>query len=275
VAILQEEIKRRDPNFAKPLLVFEQQKERLGSAMISQAIRETFLGLVEADKAQRQPRTLIATLRWLEMRRLRRILRAFRQIPLSAMSRIFWPCSAAANSFRISGAMWRRARADQSVRQPHCFRAFHALDERLRSASQSGAFRIRDESFARKHSRRPADRCHEIRGCGEEGRHLSGDRSARLSGIFLAARFEFTMHPGNDVECVTAQVGAGANVVLFTTGLGTPTGNPICPCPSSYPRTRNLARRMPDIIDIDTGGIISGESSIEQMGEEILDRVIK
>jgi len=33
--------------------------------------------------------------------------------------------------------------------------------------------------------------------------------------------------PGNDVECVTAQVGAGANVVLFTTGLGTPTGNPI------------------------------------------------
>jgi altronate hydrolase len=33
--------------------------------------------------------------------------------------------------------------------------------------------------------------------------------------------------PGNDVECVTAQVGAGANIVLFTTGLGTPTGNPV------------------------------------------------
>ena len=35
--------------------------------------------------------------------------------------------------------------------------------------------------------------------------------------------------PGNDVESVTAQVGAGANLVLFTTGLGTPTGNPIAP----------------------------------------------
>jgi len=35
--------------------------------------------------------------------------------------------------------------------------------------------------------------------------------------------------PGNDVECVTAQVGAGANLVLFTTGLGTPTGNPVAP----------------------------------------------
>src|SRR5258708_5937826 len=35
--------------------------------------------------------------------------------------------------------------------------------------------------------------------------------------------------PGNDVEGVTAQVGAGASVVLFTTGLGTPTGNPLAP----------------------------------------------
>src|ERR1700721_3858984 len=35
--------------------------------------------------------------------------------------------------------------------------------------------------------------------------------------------------PGNDVECVTAQVGAGASGGLFTTGLGTPTGEPMSP----------------------------------------------
>src|SRR5690606_31700637 len=35
--------------------------------------------------------------------------------------------------------------------------------------------------------------------------------------------------PGNDVESTTAEVAAGANIVLFTTGLGTPTGNPITP----------------------------------------------
>src|SRR5262249_14931360 len=79
--------------------------------------------------------------------------------------------------------------------------------------------------------------------------------------------------PGNDVECVTAQVGAGANVVLFTTGLGTPTGNPIAPVVKISTNSQ-LAGKMPDIIDIDTGSIISGEKSIEQMGEEILDRVI-
>jgi altronate hydrolase len=80
--------------------------------------------------------------------------------------------------------------------------------------------------------------------------------------------------PGNDVECVTAQVGAGASVVLFTTGLGTPTGNPVAPVVKLSTNTA-LANRMPDIIDIDTGPIISGDSTIEKMGEQILDLVVR
>jgi altronate hydrolase len=80
--------------------------------------------------------------------------------------------------------------------------------------------------------------------------------------------------PGNDVECVTAQVGAGANIVLFTTGLGTPTGNPIAPVVKLSTNSR-LTEKMPDIIDIDTGSVISGKQTIQQMGEEILDRVIQ
>jgi altronate hydrolase len=73
---------------------------------------------------------------------------------------------------------------------------------------------------------------------------------------------------------VTAQVGAGASVVLFTTGLGTPTGNPITPVIKLSTNTA-LLKRMPDIIDIDTGAIIAGEASIEQMGEKILDLVVQ
>ncbi len=80
--------------------------------------------------------------------------------------------------------------------------------------------------------------------------------------------------PGNDVECVTAQVGAGASVVLFTTGLGTPTGNPITPV-VKISTNSSLVRRMEDIIDIDTSGIISGEATIEQTGETILEYVIR
>jgi altronate hydrolase len=79
--------------------------------------------------------------------------------------------------------------------------------------------------------------------------------------------------PGNDVECVTAQVGAGASVVLFTTGLGMPTGNPITPV-IKLSTNSTLASCMPDIIDLDASSIISGDTSIEQMGERVLDLVI-
>ncbi|MCX2838241.1 altronate dehydratase family protein [Salinimicrobium sp. MT39] len=80
--------------------------------------------------------------------------------------------------------------------------------------------------------------------------------------------------PGNDVESTTAMVGAGANVVVFTTGLGTPTGNPVAPV-VKVSSNSTLARRMPDIIDLDAGGVIKAEKTIEQMGEEILEFIIK
>ncbi len=80
--------------------------------------------------------------------------------------------------------------------------------------------------------------------------------------------------PGNDVESTTAEVGSGANVVLFTTGLGTPTGNPIVPVVKIATNT-NLYNKMSDIIDLNTGTIIEGEETIEQAGERILDYVVK
>jgi altronate hydrolase len=80
--------------------------------------------------------------------------------------------------------------------------------------------------------------------------------------------------PGNDVECVTAQVGAGASVVLFTTGLGTPTGNPITPV-VKISTNSDLATRMQDIIDIDTGPIVTGERTVEEMGNTIMERVLE
>lgn len=80
--------------------------------------------------------------------------------------------------------------------------------------------------------------------------------------------------PGNDVESTTAMVGSGANIVLFTTGLGTPTGNPITPV-IKLSSNSELAKKMPDIIDVDTGKIITGEKTIEEMAEELLDFIIE
>jgi altronate hydrolase len=80
--------------------------------------------------------------------------------------------------------------------------------------------------------------------------------------------------PGNDVESTTAEVGSGANIVLFTTGLGTPTGNPIAPVIKLASNTK-LAQKMSDIIDINTGSITEGTETIEEAGRRILDFVIE
>ncbi len=80
--------------------------------------------------------------------------------------------------------------------------------------------------------------------------------------------------PGNDVECVTAQVGAGASLVLFTTGLGTPTGNPIAPV-IKIATNSQLDGRMGDIIDFDAGGIVTGETTIAEAAEKLLELSIE
>ena len=80
--------------------------------------------------------------------------------------------------------------------------------------------------------------------------------------------------PGNDVECTTALVGSGSNIVLFTTGLGTPTGNPVVPVIKIASNTA-LVEKMPDIIDFNTGGIISGDKTINEVADELLEHIIK
>jgi altronate hydrolase len=80
--------------------------------------------------------------------------------------------------------------------------------------------------------------------------------------------------PGNDVEATTGKAASGATLILFTTGLGTPTGNPVCPV-IKLATNSNLANKMKDIIDIDCGPIITGDKTIEEMGEDILEYCIK
>jgi altronate hydrolase len=80
--------------------------------------------------------------------------------------------------------------------------------------------------------------------------------------------------PGNDAECTTGLVGSGATMVLFTTGLGTPMGNPIAPVIKISSNTQ-LAEKMSVIIDVDAGYIISGNKSIQEVADAILDYIIE
>ncbi|BHH82009.1 UxaA family hydrolase [Desulforhopalus sp. 52FAK] len=80
--------------------------------------------------------------------------------------------------------------------------------------------------------------------------------------------------PGSDVESTTALVGAGANLVIFSTGLGTPTGNPIVPV-LKVATNSSLAERLDYMIDCNCGPIITGEKSIDDLACELLKMCIE
>jgi altronate dehydratase large subunit len=79
--------------------------------------------------------------------------------------------------------------------------------------------------------------------------------------------------PGQDVDSISGMLAGGATVVIFTTGRGTPTGSPIAPVIKVTANERTF-KMMEDNMDIDASSIISGEETIEQVGQRIFDEIV-
>lgn len=79
--------------------------------------------------------------------------------------------------------------------------------------------------------------------------------------------------PGHDVESICGMVAGGAQLVVFTTGRGTPTGNPIAPV-IKVTGNLNTFRKMPDIIDIYVG-IIEKKETVKEAGRKIFETILK
>jgi altronate hydrolase len=274
MAILREQINRRDPAFQKPLLMFEQQQSGSEFKMLSQAIQATFLGLVEADKAERTPTSLSRLCVGLKCGGSD----GFSGISANPSVGYLSDMLAALGGRTILSEFpelcgVEQGLIDRSVNNEVADRFIQLMrDYAARAKAVHSGFdmnpspgNIRDglvtdamksAGAARKGGTSPVTAV------------LDYPEYASGSGLHLQCT------PGNDVECVTAQVGAGASVVLFTTGLGTPTGNPVAPV-IKISTNSDLAKRMQDIIDIDSGSVISGDKTIEQMGETILESVVR
>lgn len=273
-AILREELKKRDRNFSKPLFVFEQQQSGSEFAMLSNAIRKTFEGLVEANKLTRKPAPLS---------RLCVGLKCGGSDGFSGIS----ANPAIGHTSDLVVALGGRTILSE-------FPELCGVEQELINRSVQKEVGDRFIQLMRDYAAR-AKAVHSgfdmnpSPGNIRDGLITDAMKSAgaaKKGGTApVAAVLDYPEYstqpglhlqctPGNDVECVTAQVGAGANVVLFTTGLGTPTGNPIAPVVKLSTNSA-LTEKMTDIIDIDTGEVIAGRKSISQMGEEILGRVIQ
>lgn len=77
---------------------------------------------------------------------------------------------------------------------------------------------------------------------------------------------------GYDISSVTSMVAAGCNVIVFTTGRGTPTGNAIVPV-LKVTANEHTYSWMEDNMDVDLSGILRGEESISASGERLLTRI--
>ena len=74
------------------------------------------------------------------------------------------------------------------------------------------------------------------------------------------------IEPSLDVESMTGLAAAGANVIVMTTGRGSPCGNPVVPVVKicGNPKT---CEWMIENIDVDMSPIIKGEKTIEELAE--------
>lgn len=274
IPILQEEIRKRSPHFDKRLVIVEQQKSGTEAAMLSQAIRNTFLGLVEANKSARTPEPLSKLCVGLKCGGSDGFSGLSANPAIGHTSDILallggrtilseFPELCGVEQELIN----RSTRKEVSDRFMHLMQSYNARAKAVGSGFEMNPSpgNIRDGLLT-----------DAMKSAGAAKKGGNSPVTAVLDYPEYATEPGLNLQctPGNDVECVTAQVGAGANVVLFTTGLGTPTGNPIAPV-IKLSTNSSLDQRMHDIIDIDTGGVITGENSIAEMGERILDFVIR
>lgn len=75
--------------------------------------------------------------------------------------------------------------------------------------------------------------------------------------------------PGNDPSSVAGMVAGGCQVVVFSTGRGTPTGNPIAPVIKITGNKLTFAK-MEDNIDLDASPVLYGPQSLEEMGDVLM-----
>lgn len=273
VEILEKEIEKRSPGFDKPLHIFRQQTFPDEKVMLETAIRETFASLVEINQCTRQPASLDKLTVGVE-------------------------CGGSDGFSGISanptiGAVSDRLVALQGKVILSEFPELCGVEQELlnrcvtpeiaaRFAEYNNAYAEKARAVGSDFSQNPSPGnikdgliTDAIKSAGAAKK---GGTSPIVDVLDYPSKvtepgLSLLCTPGGDVESTTAMAGSHANLILFSTGLGTPTGNPVCPVIKVSSNTE-LSERLPDMIDFNTGGIIRGESTIDEEAERMLELMI-
>lgn len=268
------DLKERNPNFDKPLFIFEQQQSQSEESLIAEAIKKTFEGLIEANKIERSPAPIDQLVLGVKCGGSDGFSGISANPAVGYTSDLLVGLGGKvllAEFPELCGA--EQDLIDRTKEEPKArkfmglMKAYSDAAERVGSGfhmnPSPGNIKdglitdaIKSNGAAKKGGTSPVEDV------------LDYTEPAVKPGLNLVCT------PGNDVEATTGKAASGATLILFTTGLGTPTGNPVCPV-IKVSTNSNLTKRMGDIIDINTGDVIDGKKTIEQMGEDILEYCIK
>lgn len=274
VDLFKKAVFEKVPGYRRKLVILEQQKSLSEKSFIADAVKQTFVAMAEANKIERQDVGLNHLTIGLECGGsdgfsgisanptvgqvsdmlvalgAKAILAEFPELN-GVEQELINRCETRSEASKFSDLMARyKLRAEQSGSGFHANPSPGNIKDGLITDAMKSA------GAAKKGGTSPVKQV------------LDYTEKATRQGLSLVCT------PGNDVESTTGLAASGANLILFTTGLGTPTGNPVVPVIKISSNT-DLATRMSDLIDFDTGGIINGEKSIEVAANELLELIIK
>lgn len=272
--ILQTAIQQLDADFQKPLYILEQQQSKSERDFISEAVKKTFVGLTIANQHYRQPAPLSKLCLGLEC----------------GGSDGFSGISANPALGYTSDLLVALGAATVLSEFPELNGVEQELINRCENANLANKFATLMNTYSEraeavgsgfKNNPSPGNikdglitDAIKSAGAAKKGGTSPVTDVLDYTEVVTKSGLNLLCTPGNDVESTTGLAGAWANLIVFTTGLGTPTGNPICPV-VKMSTNNQLTERMKDIIDFNSGTIITGADTIQIKGEALLDLLIE
>ena len=273
VSILQDALDKISTDIKKPIYILEQQKIATEKELIAEAVKKTFVGLIQANKAERKPAGLDKLVIGLEC----------------GGSDGFSGISANPTLGYVSDLIVSLGGATVLSEFPELNGVEQELINRCTNtriaekfSSIMSVYNSKAEALGAAFSMNPSPGnikdglitdAIKSAGAAKKGGNSPVQDVLDYTEQVVKPGLNLLCTPGNDVESTTGLAGSGANIILFSTGLGTPTGNPITPVIKVSSNTK-LFNKMNDITDFNTGDIIEGTSTIQEKGEELLDFII-
>lgn len=274
IPILEDAIKAINPNFDKPLYIYEQQQSESERQLIETAVRQTFVGMAKANEQERQPAPLSKLTLGLECGGSDGFSGISANPALGHTSDLI---------VALGGKTILSEFPELNGVEQELINRCQTKEDAEKFAKIMKAYSDQAEAVGSGFKNNPSPGnikdgliTDAIKSAGAAKKGGTSPVTAVLDYTEIATQkgLNLLCTPGNDVESTTGLAGSGANVIVFTTGLGTPTGNPITPVIKMSSNTK-LYQRMNDIIDFNAGTIIEGEDTVESSGAALLDYIIE